>query len=94
MKKTEKAFAKYILDLSEGLSNTDCAEDRPIYETYLADVAVLFAMVVEGADRDAIQQRIEQHERLWGHTWLQGPESLKLRRSFDEIKELLQYEIP
>ena len=92
MNKIEKAFARYILDLSEGLSNTHCAEDRPIFEAYLADVAVLFAMVVEGADRDAIQKRIEQHERLWGHTWLQDSAYKKPREIFDKIKELLKCE--
>ena len=90
----EKTLARYILDLSESLSKTHYAEDRPIYEAYLADVAVLFAIVVEGAEREAIQQRIEQHDRLWDHTWLQDPEYVKPRSSYDKVKELLQSEIP
>lgn len=90
IKQVEKTLARYILDLSEGLSKTQCAEDRPLYEAYLADVAVLFAMVVEGADKEAIQQRIEQHDRLWGHTWLQDPECEKPKRSYDKVKELIK----
>ena len=89
IKQVEKILAGYILDLSKSLSNATHAEDRPIYEAYLADVAVLFAMVVEGADKEAIQQRIEQHDRLWGHTWLQDPECEKPRRSYDKVKELI-----
>ena len=93
-RQVEKTRARYILDLSESLSNTHRAEDRPIYEAYLADVAVLFALVVEGTDREIIQKHIEQHERLWGHTWLQDPVYGKPRGSFDKVKELLQCEIP
>jgi hypothetical protein len=85
-------MGRYTLDLSESSSNTHRAEDRPIYEAYLADVAVLFAMVIEGADRKEIQKRIEQHERLWGHTWLQDSVYKKPRESFDKIKELLKSE--
>ena len=93
IKQVEKTLARYILDLSRSLSNATHAEDRPIYEAYLADVAVLFAMVVEGVNREEIQKRIEQHDRLWGHTFLQDPQSSKPRRTFDKIKELLQCEI-
>lgn len=91
--KIEKAVVRYILDLSESADATHHAEDRPVYESYLADAAFLFALVVDGAEKAKIEEYIQGHERLWGHSWLQDPVYKKPRESFEKIKKLAGYKI-
>lgn len=60
-----------------------------MYASYLADAAVLLALVVDGAEKSKIGQYIQDHERLWGHTWLKDPVYKKPRESFEKIKKLI-----
>ncbi len=87
----QSSLAKYILDLSESAAATHRAEDRPIYESYLADAAVLLAAVVAGKDKEEIEQHIERHERLWGQTWHQDPVYKKPAESFKKFKDIIGY---
>ena len=89
----EKALARYILYLSESSDATHRAEDRPVYTSYLADAAVLLALVVNGADKSKIEQHIKDHERLWGQTWPRDPVYKKPRESFENIKKLTGYAV-
>jgi hypothetical protein len=57
--------------LEHCLANTQRAEDRSIYENYLADAAGILALAVVGAPIASLSSRVEAHGRLWGHTWLQ-----------------------
>ena len=66
--KTE--IAQYILSLRAAASMTHRAEDRSLYEKYLADAAVLLALVETEAPSTSISEAVQGHERLWGNTWL------------------------
>ena len=66
--KTE--IAKYILSLSAAASMTHRAEDRSLYEKYLADAAVILALAETEAPSTSMREAIQSHERLWGNTWL------------------------
>ncbi len=64
-------LAQYILKLSEAASKTRNADDRPLYGMYLADAAVLLALIISNAEDSLVFDAVKSHERLWGHTWLQ-----------------------
>lgn len=64
-------LADYILKLQRAYEETRQAEDRTLYERYLADAGVLLALVETDADTDTIHAAMASHERLWGNTWLQ-----------------------
>ena len=64
------ALAQYVLSLKAAQGETHRAEDRAIYEKYLADAAVILALVETEAPSNLIASAMQQHERLWGHTWL------------------------
>ncbi len=69
----KRAMSAYVRTLEDCLANTHRAEDRSIYEKYLADAAGILASCVAGEPIANVVRRIEAHERLWGHTWLQDP---------------------
>ena len=66
----KKELATYILKLNESAQLTKRAEDRPLYEKYLASAAVILALVENGSEKETIKNEIETHERLWGNAWL------------------------
>ena len=70
---TMKIFAQYVLVLEQCALSTKRAEDRPVYQSLLADAAVVLATVVASETTAALTARIDAHERLWGHIWLQDP---------------------
>jgi hypothetical protein len=84
--KTE--LAEYILCLSENLALTRHANDRPLYEKYLADAAVLLALVERGINVEELHQRIENHERLLSNTWLVGGEHKSVFKAWNKFKGL------
>ena len=66
----KKIIAQYIIALKEAAENTHRAEDRPIYQLYLADAAYLLALAEIEASFEVLSEAVNSHERLWGHTWL------------------------
>lgn len=64
-------IAAYVLCLENCAAATHRTEDRPIYEKYLCNAAGLLAASIAGNSKKEIQRRLDQHERLWGQTWLQ-----------------------
>ena len=66
----KKELAAYILKLNEAAQSTKRAEDRQLYERYLASAAVILALVESGAENNIVEEEVQAHERLWGNTWL------------------------
>ena len=64
-------LADYIRQLEHCLAKTHRAEDRPVYERLMSDAAGMLAGSVVKESAAALQTRLETHERLWGHAWLQ-----------------------
>ena len=85
--KTE--LADYILCLSESLNHTHQANDRPLYEKYLADAAVLLALVERGVTVKKLRLRVQNHERLLSNTWLVGDRHKYIFEAWKKFKALL-----
>ena len=83
-------LADYILCLSESLESTHHANDRPLYVKYLADAAVLLALVERGANGEELQRKVENHERLWGQTWLVGDEHTAVSQAWRKFTDSLE----
>lgn len=82
-------LADYILCLSQSREHTHHADDRPLYQSYLADAGVLLALLVRGSEQQEIQSQIELHERRWGQTWLVGPEHTAVADAWKTFKRAL-----
>ena len=83
-------LADYILCLSESLAHTRQANDRPLYQMYLADAAVLLALVERGVDIGELKQRVQDHERMLSNTWLVGDEHKAVFEAWGKFTALLQ----
>jgi hypothetical protein len=84
------ALAGYVLCLERCLANTHRAEDRPIYEKYLADAAGILASSINGSV-DSLSSRIETHDRLWGHTWLQDEIYREAASAWSAVKHEIKH---
>ena len=84
-------IANYVLDLQKGLSETRHAEDRSIYQHYLAEAAVMLAKAVKETDIEEMSKLVQTHERLWGHTWLQDEVFKNASKSFGIVKLKLNH---
>src|SRR5690349_12120276 len=73
MSTLERDLAEYVTALEHCRRSTHRAEDHPLYEAYLADVAGFVAAVVLGTSAAETNERFQRHERLWGTTWLIDP---------------------
>jgi adenosyl cobinamide kinase/adenosyl cobinamide phosphate guanylyltransferase len=85
-------LAAYILSLEECLAKTHRAEDRSLYEKYLADAAAILAFSVSGKPDAELHSRIKSHERLWGHTWLQDEIYKQAADAWKAVKQEAKYE--
>ena len=63
-------IALCILSLNEAAQISSHAEDRPVYDRFLASAAMLLALVEVNSDDNTIHTAIHEHERQWGHNWL------------------------
>ena len=80
------ALAEYVLCLSNCAENTHHADDRPLYRSYLAASARLLALYVTAANDEQCQSAISEYERLWGQTWLVGPEHIEIGAAWRQFK--------
>ncbi len=87
----EKELALFIEDLKFGLEHTNRAEDRKLYETYLAYAACMLSKVVLSAPAEELFKAIDTNEKLWGNTWLQDPVKGKHPDSYQKFKEPAGY---
>ena len=89
MDSKQSVLADYVLCLSESLARTHHAGDRPLYQSYLADAAVLLALITRGSALGEVQSRIEHHERLCSQTFLAGPEHAAVAESWQRFKRTI-----
>ncbi len=86
----KKVLAEYIMCLSNCLAQTKKANDRPLYEMYLADAGVLLACLEIGANSSELRQKVDTHERLLTNTWISDDAAYKtFYDSWDKFKKLL-----
>lgn len=82
------ALAQFITEAKRLLEETHEAEDRQIYEKYLAHAGVILARIIQGQD---IGSDIDTMERLFGHTWLKdGNAYAKAYATWNEFKRLFK----
>jgi len=85
----KKELATYILKLNEAAQSTKRAEDRPLYDKYLASAAVILALVESGAKKEIVAKEIQSHEHLWGNTWLVDDSYKNPSNAWQKVKEAL-----
>ena len=85
----KKELAAYILKLNEAAQSTKRAEDRPLYERYLASAAVILALVESGAENNIVKEAVQAHERLWGNTWLVDDAYKNPSEAWQKVKVML-----
>lgn len=85
----KKELAEYVLKLNEAAQSTKRAEDRPLYEKYLAHAAVILALAESGAEKETIQKEVQTHERLWGNTWLVDDAYKNPSNAWQKVKDAL-----
>ncbi|HPN96659.1 MAG TPA: hypothetical protein PLK35_02725 [Candidatus Moranbacteria bacterium] len=81
-----KKLAEYIM----AISNFKCirAEDRITLNSYLADSAKILAKIELNLP---LENDIDNHEKLWGHTWLiDGNSHEVLYKKWSDFKESLK----
>ena len=83
----QAALADYILCLSQSLEHTHHANDRPLYQTYLAESAVMLALLVRDSDAQ-IEPLIKSHARTLGYSWLVGPEEAAVSKAWQTFAEM------
>ena len=84
----QKALADYILCLSQSLEHTHHANDRPLYQSYLAEAAVMLALFIQDSDVRQIETLIQGHSRNLGYTWLVGPEHDAVEKAWKTFVEM------
>jgi hypothetical protein len=85
------ALSRFIILTKHLLNETHQAEDRRIYEMYLAYSGVILAKIVQG---QGIGDDIDSMEHLFGNTWLKDKKSYsQAYSSWDEFKQLLTQSI-
>ena len=84
-----KELSLYILKLHRAAQKTKRAEDRPLYEKYLASAAVILALAEKGAEKEILENEIRAHERLWGNTWLVDDVYKGPSNAWQEVKKAL-----
>lgn len=85
----KKEVAQYILMLKSAAETTHQAEDRPIYEKYLADAAVLLALLEWNSAKDDITNAVSSHERIRGYSWLKDPVFKESSDAWEAVKKCL-----
>ena len=83
----DSKLARYVIELEACLANTHRAEDRSLYEKYLASAAGILASCVLKQPASEIASRIMTHERLWGTTWLGDDIYRKAATAWAEAKK-------
>ncbi len=87
----KKELADYILCLSECLAHTKQANDRQYYTMYLADAAVILALVEIESDKKVLKQKVDTHERLICNTWITNEDDYKsFYAAWGKFKRLLR----
>jgi len=84
----QAALADYILCLSQSLEHTHQANDRPLYQSRLAEAAVMLALLVRDSDTSQIETLIKSHARTLGYSWLVGPEDAAVSKAWQRFAEM------
>ena len=86
----KKELATYIIKLNDAAQLTKQAEDRPLYEKYLASAAVILALVENGASKETIKNEVQSHERLWGNSWLVDDAYIEPSNAWQKVKAMIE----
>ncbi len=81
----KKEVAEYILALRDAEDVTRYSADRPVYKSYLANVAVLLALLENKASQNVIAEAVALHERLRGQLWLEDPVEKKSSECWEKV---------
>ena len=88
MTSKQTALVDYILCLSQSLEHTHHANDRHLYQSYLAEAAVMLALLMKNADASQMETLIQNHGRNLGYSWLVGPEHAAVAKAWSTFAEM------
>jgi hypothetical protein len=84
-------LARFISEMELQASSTHEAEDRPLYEKFLAKAAIILAKVHRD---EAIRDDVSIMEKLFGNTWFKDEKAYtQIYTEWDIFKELLTQSI-
>jgi len=85
------ALDRFVLELEAQSESTQEAEDRPLYNKFIAKTAIILAKVRQDKPTG---DDVAEMERLFGHTWFKDKEAYtKIYSEWDTFKELLKRSI-
>ncbi len=85
------ALARFISEMERQAGSTHEAEDRPLYDKFLAKAAVIIANVEQD---QPIGDDVATTERLFGHTWFKDKDAYtRIYTEWDTFKGLLRQSI-
>ena len=85
------ALARFISEMEQQAGSTHEAEDRPLYDKFLAKAAVIIAKVEQDM---VIGDDVAAMERLFGHTWFKDKDAYtRIYSEWDTFKGLLTQSI-
>jgi len=83
-----KALSEFILIVNDVNENTNVAEDRPIYQIFLATAAIISALIINGKP---LTKEIDLMEHNIGQTWIKDQNSYnKITISWRLFTDLLK----
>jgi hypothetical protein len=85
------ALVRLISEMEQQAGSTHEAEDRPLYDKFLAKAAIIVAKVVQD---QPIGDEVATMERLFGHTWFKDEKAYtRIYEEWDTFKGLLTQSI-
>ena len=85
------ALACFISEMERQAGSTHEAEDRPLYDKFLAKAAIIVAKVEQD---QPIGEDVATTERLFGHTWFKDEQAYtRIYEEWDTFKGLLRQSI-
>jgi hypothetical protein len=85
-----EALMRYLAVLVECLDATHHANDRPLYEKYIVDAARIVGVLEQASEPGRLFEAVRSHERLWGHSWLAGPEYPRAYAAWRDVNTQLE----
>jgi|GEM_PF-2787009 len=85
------ALARFISEMERKVGSTHEAEDRPLYDKFMAKAAIIMAKVEQD---QPIGEDVATIERLFGHTWFKDEKAYtRIYEEWDTFKRLLTQSI-
>ena len=79
----KKALAEYISILETSVSDTNWAEDRPRYQSHLAEAALMFAAIEKDRSLEKVKKLVASEQQGYGWGYLNDAEGKAAEAAFN-----------